>query len=187
MKVLPTTKLIEDYVQDGILHPIDANYIFSSVEAVNVLNGDFIVVGSSPRFFQDFRWHKSINKSKDESNIKFIDQFNSFAYMLLDDRMQNPKDHNLKDMEYVEALLSKVWDLSCEIFTTSSYEKLEQLISVLKDLNLYMKYISNDIFISINELITALPNISKGVFTDELPNFRSWWGRGLNYLSLRRL
>jgi SAM-dependent methyltransferase len=187
LKNLPTTKRIEDYVQDAILHPINKNYIFSSIDAVSELYQNFDVVGSSPRFFQDFRWHKSIINNRDEINMKFIEQFKYFSPMFLDDRMQNPLDYNLKVNENLEKLLFRVWNLSCEIFATGSYGKLDELIVLLKEVNLELKYISYDIHVGLNELIGALPNISKGIFTDEIPNFKSWWGRGLTYLSMRRI
>ena len=55
------TRSVEDWVYDNILIPY-VGKLFSIADAIEALNSDFELHGSSPSVFTDWRWYKSIPK-----------------------------------------------------------------------------------------------------------------------------
>ena len=76
---LPTSKPIEDWVQDAVLHPLTSNYIFDAEDVIDSIKqpkgNRGVIIGSSPRFFQDFRRFKSLSVTFDSTNTIFVNQF----------------------------------------------------------------------------------------------------------------
>lgn len=188
LSFLPTTKTIEDWVQDSITHPLPSNYIHSSDEAVKLLDEHFLFLGSSPKWHQDFRWHKSLTIENDKTNESFIAQSKFMNLLSLDDRMNNPLDIWLSaknlDLEQLDKICRKIWTLSTEIVESTSYDLLDDLISQLDDFRQKTKGKLEYISESINEYLYGITRISEGEINFQMPNFSRWWGRGLNYLAL---
>ncbi len=191
LKHLPTTKPIEDWVQDAILHPLDKEYVFSTVDAMHALGDKYTPIGSSPRFFYDFIWHKSLEKSNSRINLDFINQFRFIEPLFMDDRLRYPFEHTaalnkLLDYDHVR-LVSEIWTLSCEIWKNNSYNELSKITLLLEELCSQIQFLFPEIYESIIEFLDAIPNIVSGDFESELLHFQKWWGRGLNYLAVKRI
>ena len=191
LSFLPTTKPIEDWVQDAILHPLSANYLFSSVEVIDSIGTEFIVTGSSPRIFVDFRWHKSLNSRNDDTNQLFCFQSELLSPLSLDARMQDPYRlvNSLSGINRgnLDLILRRIWTMASEVVQNDSYELLSEIVSSLdeirKSLGKRVPFVSE----SISDFITAIPHIVSGEIDYPTPIFAQWWGRGLNYLGLRRV
>ena len=191
---LPTSKPIEDWVQDAILHPLSSEYIFSSADAVAVLADEFVVTGSSPRILLDFRWHKALPENPRELNEMFCEQYAFLEPMWLDDRLQNPYDiveslTVIRQRPAIGDAVRQVWDLSCSARNTlganGELEEIEdQLVAIVNGLTGILPKVPE----VLSEYLCILPSIRGGdINAVRLPLFEEWWGRGLNYLSLRRI
>ena len=187
---LPTTKPAEDWVQDAILHPLTEKYVFSAVQAIDALGPEFVAIGSSPRFFNDFRWHKSLNLDANLGNTMFCGQFRFLEPMFLDDRIQDPFAVStlLQEIRMKEAglLVSEIWKLSCEIWNDNSYDRINLFEDKLAELSTVIHGLFPEIDEALREFTEALPRIVSGNFESSMPYFEKWWGRGLVYLSARR-
>jgi len=194
LRNLPTSKPIEDWVQDAILHPLSSEYIFSSAEAVALLTDEFVVTGSSPRILQDFRWHKSLPEDPRELNEMFREQYALLEPMWLDDRLKNPFDlveslTVIRQRPAIGDAVRQVWDLSCRARETLSVggelEEIEdQLVTIVDGLNGILPKVPE----VLSEYLGILPAIRDGdINALRAPLLEEWWGRGLNYLSLRRI
>ena len=191
LRHLSTTKPIEDWVQDSILHPINENYIFSIPEALEVLGERYVAISSSPRFFTDFRWHKSLKFKSDKTNLHFLNEFDRIQPMLLDDRFQNVRDVELftgvTDIDEVDKIVREIWNVSCQIWESNSYIRLPEIELLLDQMKEITRDTLPELYNSINEFMSALPKIANGNFDIDLPIFEKWWGRGLIYLSVRKI
>ena len=190
LRHLPTTKPIEDWVQDAILHPINENYIFSIPEVLEILGDRFTAISSSPRFFSDFRWHKSLNLKTDNTNLYFLDEFNRIRPMLIDDRYQTIREvekfTNMIDVDEVDRIVKEIWNLSCQIWESNSYKRISEIEILLNQMKEITRNTLPELCNAINEFISALPEIVIGNFESDLPTFEKWWGRALVYLSLQK-
>lgn len=185
---LATTKPIGDWVEDAILHPINQDYVFSTPEALAALGAGFVVMGSSPRFHADFRWHKSLDLAEDKTNFNFLEQYEKIRPMFLDDRFQDTSATDAftanTNMHDLNAVITQIWRLSCSMWERNSYEQISELQSLLIRVMDATRRWFPEIHDSIGEFVVALPGISKGNFDGEMPAFKKWWGRGLMYASV---
>ena len=188
LSFLPTTKTIEDWVQDAIIHPLPSNYIYSSDEAVKLLDEHFIFLGSSPKWYYDFRWHKALTIENDTTNEFFVAQSAFMNLMSLDDRMKNPHDvwASVRDLDLkgLDEICREIWKLSSSIIELNTYDQLGGLTSQLIKFEQKTEGKFDFISDSISEYLHGIAKISQGEFDFPMPNFARWWGRGLNYLAL---
>lgn len=185
LEQLPTSKKIEDWVQDAILHPLTDDYIFSSKDAAINLIDNFSVIGSSPRILVDFRWHKGLTFESRESS-HFISQFEDYEPIFIDQRLDNtnfsPDQIDDETRTRLEFLSRRIWQISCLIWHQDSFELLSELkeyLELFKDL--VNKY-SKDTSVAIDEFLNKF-HVSSELIPKEMPSFANWWGRGLNYVA----
>lgn len=185
---LPTTKTIDSWVQDAIIHPLASNYIHSSDEAVKLLDEHFIFLGSSPKWHYDFKWHKALTIENDTTNESFVAQSAFINLMSLDDRMDNPYDVWVRvrdlDLKGLDEICREIWALSSSIVESNTYDSLGGLISQLDKFEQKTEGRFDFISDSISEYLNGISKLSQGEFDLPMPNFARWWGRGLNYLAL---
>jgi SAM-dependent methyltransferase len=185
LKNLPTTKPIEDWVQDAILHPLSKEYIFDTVDAIFTLSRDFIAVGASPNFYQDFRWHKGIKRDYDNRNDEFIKQYKAVTPMLIDSRKHDYLE--VANNKVLETLVVEIWNISCDFWNNNSYENFQEFIRLLEKTRDLLCNDLPDVTKAIDEYLVSFPEIMQGNYSNAMPFFEKWWGRGLTYLSFRKL
>ena len=83
-------------------------------------------------------------------------------------------------------MVGDIWDLSCEICESKSYEKILLLQSKLSNFIDLTSGLSLTVTKGLEEFIEELPRIADGNLENRMPNFEKWWGRGLTYLALVR-
>lgn len=139
---MPTSKPIGDWVQDAVLHPLTSNYIFDAedvIDSIKQSEGNLgVIIGSSPRFFQDFRWFKSLSVTSDSTNTIFVNQFRNISPLFIDSRLESSSGLE----PYIERISNsdennlprQIWNLSCDIAESNSYEKLTLFIDKLNEL-----------------------------------------------------
>lgn len=188
LEKLPTSKKIEDWVQDAILHPLSDDYIFSSKEAALTLLDDFAVIGSSPRLLIDFRWHKGLTLESKES-LNFISQFEKYEPILVDQRLDNNNFNtdkvNEETRKNLDSVSRQIWKLSCLIWQQDSFGLLFELKEHLELFEGLINNYSNTTTVAIDEFVKNFQPESN-LAPSEMPSFAKWWGRGLSYVSFVR-
>ena len=162
---------------------------YSNIDAVNCLT-DFKPIGSSPRFYADYRWFKSLEQNLENEKERFLIQYKLMEPILLDSNLEDPQLllslGTEIDFEVLNGLVRDIWNLSCEIWESKSYEKISLLQSKLLNFINLSNGLSLRATKGLEEFIKALPRITNGDLKNEMPNFEKWWGRGLTYLALVR-
>ena len=93
---------------------------------------------------------------------------------------------NEADFEAWVEMVGDIWDLSCEICESKSYEKILLLQSKLSNFIDLTSGLSLTVTKGLEGFIEELPRIADGNLENRMPNFEKWWGRGLTYLALVR-
>jgi len=185
---LPTSKKVEDWVQDAILHPLTDDYIYSSKDAAINLVDNFSVIGSSPRLLLDFRWFKGLTIETRESS-RFISQFEVYEPTFIDQRLDNtnfiPSQIEGEKRALLEYLSRKIWQISCSIWHQDSFELLSELKQCLETLKDLVGSYSENTSVAIDEFLNAFHVRSELIFK-EMPSFAKWWGRGLTYVAFKK-
>lgn len=120
----------------------------------------------------------------------YLEQFKFLSSKFLDDRLQYPYEFaeslfelNKSDLEQA---ISRIWDLSCQSVSSVSYVLLPEIIAILESIERQIRGKIPYVPESIREFIDAIPHIAKGQLNYPTPLYSRWWGRGLQYLGLRR-
>jgi len=80
------TRRYEDWVVDNLLNPAAINPHFSMADVIGTLGGSFQLLGSSPVFFTDWSWYKSLQGGAAQLNQKALSQYWQNVHNLLDYR-----------------------------------------------------------------------------------------------------
>lgn len=148
--------------------------------ALNSLQNIAIFHGSSPWFKEDFRWYKSPEISLENLSNVALQNYWEKCHNFLDFRdtaksikaEDNKKLMNLSSKIYYE-VHENLWTRDSRPTILRHCESMKELISKVspmtaESLESFIKYwISND--------------------TDDLKNFRPWWGRATQYVSMIKL
>lgn len=195
LKALGTnTRNIEDWVIDNILNSEFWKLapLFSMEEAVQTLQENFVVFGSSPAFIVDWEWYKSIEEFETHANTRFIESYRSNIHNLLDTRNWSEPVDFPKNKEILE--------LCCELRETIAKTSeqnpaaqnnllLKQVITLSSKLACVVKTQSATTAASLSDLICGLEKYQKTGEIKEhyFTEFRQWWGRGMQYMTFEKI
>lgn len=101
----------DDWILDNITQPFTGK-LFGIADALRVCGPQFDVLGSSPKFFVDWRWYKSLRSRPFGFNERAAESYYANVLNLLDYRIElAPHDPALG--RRVLALTDRLWELSC--------------------------------------------------------------------------
>ena len=171
------SRLREDWVLDQIIHPWNGPP-FSMADAIGALGDHFSAHGTSPRFFSDWRWYKSIHQEDDGFSAALLSSYHAGLHNFLDWRFSLPavdvnSNKNLLDLS------QQVYDLQ---FAMENGEKPLDSIPMVELLQKILQccaHIHNDTRSSITNAIESFSSKSSACECD----LAGWWGRGQQYLS----
>jgi len=187
-----STRPIEDWVQDNILHDwlISDNQVFSLMDSIDVFEGRFQFLSSSPRFLVDDRWYKSVGRESDDFNALARQQYHLFSALLLDYRIKLQMLYGARiDKEWVAELekFSKLaYGAHLKICRENNYNSLEDFISSLEAIARILPSEMNITKAGIDDFVKGIRKVADGKLEHEFGEFRSWWGRGQQYASFVR-
>jgi len=182
------TRSIEDWVLDNIinsLHKEGSN--FSLLDAARELS-DFEFQSSVPTFLFDLSWYKNytFDHSKNMENLKY--QWPLFESYLLDWRVERENLFllSLEACQEISRLIEIVFD---EIFMVlnegPSEDKVANVLTSLYKLRYTLPSAFNETKNSITDFLAFLESNSRLDY--KFKDFESWWGRGQQYISFRRV
>ena len=178
------TRTPEEWVIDSILNTEfwqDAP-LFSIPEAIEALEDDFIAYKTSPGFFQDWSWYKSVDSVKNHFNLGIRESYWANVHNFIDWRILSPSRNETLNKELSDLCLtirSQIRDAANES------EKIVDLIDSLENLPAYLP---DENYLTKSYLESYIDGLKDFIITgkinpEKFSNFGSWWGRGMQYIS----
>jgi ubiquinone/menaquinone biosynthesis C-methylase UbiE len=167
----------EDWVIDQIIHPWNGPP-FSMADAIATLGSNFSAHGTSPRFFSDWRWYKSIHQEDDGFSTALLASYKSEVHNFLDWRFSLPAA-DMDSNNNLLALSRQVYDLEFSMETGKKPFDSTPMVSLLKKIWDECTQLHEDTRLSLAKAIQAISRKSNV----EQCDLSSWWGRGQQYLS----
>lgn len=167
----------EDWVIDQIIHPWNGPP-FSMADAITTLGSGFSAHGTSPRFFSDWRWYKSIHQEDDGFSTALLASYKSEVHNFLDWRFSLPAA-DMDSNNNLLALSRRVYDLEFAMETGKKPFDSTPMISLLKRIWDECTQLHDETRLSLAKAIQAISSKSPVEECD----LSSWWGRGQQYLS----
>jgi SAM-dependent methyltransferase len=181
------TRSIRDWVLDNIIntfHKDGSNY--SIGEAVKAL-GNFEFQSSVPTFLSDLSWYKNYKINNIQKNILELSLIRLETF-LLDWRVKEkdlaelPNKTCIKISESINLVFEKVFQILNQLNSTI---EVDSLIISLNNLKSTLPLQFQVTIESINDFVQFLKSSNHLEYT--FSDFESWWGRGQQYVSLRRI
>ena len=184
----PNTRSIEDWVLDNIINPTHKNgYIYSISDVLNTLE-NFEIQSTFPLFQFDLSWYKNHKTSKDlNSNVLDL-QLIRLESLLFDYRISYKEyfDIPLKTLERNSEVINRAYDEVFKILNRDiNTPNLKRLIFELENLCTELPSIHRLTVSSISDFIDFLNSTDRKNY--KFTSFKSWWGRGQQYISLRKV
>jgi ubiquinone/menaquinone biosynthesis C-methylase UbiE len=171
----------EDWVIDQIIHPWNGPP-FSMADAIATLASDYSAHGTSPRFFSDWRWYKSIHQEDDGFSTALLASYKSEVHNFLDWRFSLPAT-DMDSNKNLLALSRQIYDLEFAMETGKKPFESTAMVSLLEKILDECTQLHDDTRLSLGKAIQA---ISRKFLKNEC-DLAGWWGRGQQYLSFVKL
>ena len=185
----PSTRSPEDWVVDNVLHdwlPPDAPLFDPrlAVEALVPLGLD--VLSSSPRVGEDERWFKHTGSDARPYGERFINRFDAMLPGLLDHRVA--LDVRMSASPEAGDLLAELFRLRTAIVGAADYAPLPDFLKALTEIGRLLPPESAATVAAIEDFCgpAGMAQVADGAPFPAWPEFRSWWGRGVFYVSFWR-
>jgi len=176
----------EDWVLDNIIHPWTDKGLFSIEEAVNALPNGFSILGSSPAFLQDWRWYKQFNE-QDYDNKQAVNQaYYDWSSYLLDYRVNPQQKFTVSQHQTLQLLCDKAMAIHDNYRQNNNETELDEFINVLRQIKEIVVDKMPETAASIEDFISAVPELLAGNLQTDLGCFHQWFGRGQQYISIIR-
>lgn len=169
----------EDWVIDTLINPWIGEF-FSLHDAIEVSRGKATFLGSSPRFFQDFRWYKDpSNLDSDRTTELILTWLGTHSYVFLDTRLtprEVPADWDHSTLPAMANRLAKRIQRHSSGTEKYDVDEFGSDVSIIAE---HVREISPETYSSLQGLVRWT---ERGRVEDLAP-FRSLWGRGQQFIS----
>jgi ubiquinone/menaquinone biosynthesis C-methylase UbiE len=174
-----------DWVLDNIIHPWPARFSVTIPDVIAILGDEFDLLGTSPRFIQDWRWYKSIPGNAKTGNDLALEEYQRWGPYLIDYRIQ--PDAPLGSLSApLETACAAAFDVHSAIWTDSGLQKIPDFVACLQQIRDIIHPALPGTAQSITDYLDGLSQLQAGARTAEFGSFRGWFGRGQQYVSFTR-
>jgi SAM-dependent methyltransferase len=171
-----------NWILDNLIQPYAGGQLFPISVVLENLDNDWMVVGGSPKFLQDWQWYKDVSKEKNNLNRLLLEQYYSNVANLLD-RRRSTASHCPSIGEQIERVTSGIWEELLRLESTKQFD-LDWFFRSANELTELLNEVSP---LTSKSLAEAVRWIENGCPDEELKYFPDWWGRGQQHLSISRL
>jgi SAM-dependent methyltransferase len=173
------SRSVDDWIIDSIIQPLHERKLFSIPDAIEALQNNYDVYGSSPGFMTDWRWYKQIIGDDRGYNKLALDCYYQNNLNLIDYRFEFKK-HSANFGIELESLCKKSWDIMCLIQNGDSTQ-WSFFIDLLIDISSLVGEKSPK---TSQAIVEASHWLQDGApLKQNLKHFPEWWGRGQQYVS----
>lgn len=185
LETLPgRSRIPRDWVMDNILQPWPQTTVFTMENALDILDGEFDLYGTSPQLIQDFRWYKAAAVDVETLNDVARRQIKFWSPQFIDYRV-DPIGFSGFDGADLEKECGAVFLDTNVAWSTENVEQVIECVARVQRLGKWIASVFPRTATSISDFaagMTTLVNCEKANFGD----FSSWFGRGQQYVSFRR-
>jgi ubiquinone/menaquinone biosynthesis C-methylase UbiE len=185
------SRCFQDWVLDNIMQDWVINPFFPFDEAIRALQDNFIFHGSSPNFFQDFRWYKSIHENDYGFNRSAIEQYyQKIVPLLLDYRVtpENTPAVSQIDGMVLEQLCKRAYEVCYMIRSHNDLRRIDEFLGVLSNIIDLISGAMPATSESLIDFCKGVQDLTNGIKREaNFGDFRSFFGRAQQYLSMIRL
>jgi 2-polyprenyl-3-methyl-5-hydroxy-6-metoxy-1,4-benzoquinol methylase len=183
-----STRPTADWVIDMIFHDWhNEKYIFSMIDSAAAIEDEFDFYRSLPCFLTDDRWYKKVTRTSQSANELLAEQYPALAGCLIDYRISLNSvlkiSHQLGNLESLSKLACEVHDT---IINENSYRKLDEFFRILMEIRRSLPIEFAPTIAAIDDFVTSLPRFIDNSDNVGFIDFKSWWGRGQQYVSFIR-
>lgn len=172
----------EDWVLDSIVNPWVGDF-FSVEDALQLADGDFALLGSSPDIFCDWRWYKDPTTASDQTAIQMaVRTYRANLHNFIDMRVLDT--HPLAEVESDE-LTRVTSQIALRIRSHIHEAQPYELFEFERDLKELLNASSN-LGDPTKQSVQALISWCTTGSVSDLRPFRGLWGRGQQYISFVR-
>jgi 2-polyprenyl-3-methyl-5-hydroxy-6-metoxy-1,4-benzoquinol methylase len=175
----------EDWVLDNILHPWPAHLAFTIPEAIDSLDADFDFLGTSPSFVQDWRWYKSIPRDSKTWNDVARQEYRRWELFLIDYRL-TPSEHVFSMTGELDAACKRALQIQQRIWQDDSVREIPRFSACLQEIQDIIQGPAHETACAIRDYLLGLEKLMQGDTRPDFGSFRSWFGRGQQYVSFSR-
>ena len=187
LETLPAkSRNARDWVLDSIMHPWEANKMFTISQAIDALQDEFDFYGSSPKFLIDWRWYKSICEKEVGWNELAREQYLNNVAATIDYRLE-PADIHFDRGEELNELCKKAYDCHYGLWNSDDTQGVISIfLPIILDIaNLLQTNIPTSAA-CLFDFVKGIEQMSKGNMNPDLGLFVPMFGRGQQYLSFVR-
>lgn len=174
----------DDWILDNIISPVGIAETLSISNAIEALSVEFDVYCSSPNMFTDWRWYKSLYGEDRSFNEMALSQYWTQVHNFIDYRRillpRNDED-NKKLYHLFDQFRVKTRELGESRDKTILGDLNGLLDSIASEISSFSEALSKP-FAEVNEIIKR-EKIEPDIVANS-PSFKSYFGRGQQYLSL---
>ena len=175
------SRSVDDWLLDNIVQPLNVQKLLTIPEAIESLVDNFELLGSSPRFVTDWRWHKTMIAETPGINNTAERCYYSTNINLLDYRFET-KDHDPVLGKALELECSKLWNQMITI-ENDRHTDWHLIWPILDGIARIIAELGPRTTPAFDE---ARRWVQGGALETALIDFPYWWGRGQQYLSFVR-
>jgi SAM-dependent methyltransferase len=179
------SRLHEDWVLDNILHPWPERFTFTIPEAIATLDTEFDVLGTSPSFLQDWRWYKSIPQNTQTWNAIARAEYDRWAGYFLDYRL-HPALPGEPPAAELDSACDRALQIQHRIWHQDALDLIPEFTEQLRAIREGVAGAMPETAKSISDFLCGLDEFLNGNMEADLGTFRSWFGRGQQYVSFVR-
>jgi len=187
-KLGTNTRSIKDWVLDNLINPYYKNgSVYSMVEVIKTLD-NFEFQSSVPSFLLDLQWYKNYKFDKVQKNNGLELELCRLETYLLDWRVEEKDLLGLSNEECasVNDCIKVVFDEVFRILNQVESEiNTDNILISLNKLKSQLPSQFNTTIASLNDFMGFLN--SRDYLSYNFAEFESWWGRGQQYVSLRKI
>ena len=172
----------EDWIVDNIVQPVTGLKLFSIPDAMSALPSEFSVLGTAPRFAQDFVWYRSVSDGRSHSRSTVTNSYYRNICSILDSRHPDTRVEAESGQE-LEGLCEELFksvglleEENCKDWGDTMYR-----LRKIEDLLVRVGAPSLGAFQEIADWLA-----SDSTTTPMLKEFQDWWGMGMQHLSIYR-
>jgi len=183
------SRSVHDWVLDQIVHPWPRDWALSMNDVIDELD-DFDFLGSSPNFFEDWRWYKRFADKSEEWSGLASERWKEVKPYTLDSRvaMNNLTYTPFSNGLEIDELCRKFGQLSYDAWTKDSYSNIDDVKIILHEIcgQLSDRPEFFPTVLSIKDFCIGLSRLANGDLSYPYNDFKNWWGRGQQYVSFSR-
>ena len=178
------SRSVDDWIYDNILIPY-GGHLFSIEDAITALDDLFDAYGVSPSFFTDWRWYKNVHGESRDYNRRAVDQYIQNVATLIDYRVEiPPMPRNVG--RRILSLAEKTFYTMSKAENSNSTKPYPQIANWLRDIATLVGDESKITAASLAEVADFIERPARASRLPSFRNFKSFFGRGQQYLSFIR-